>query len=264
MNYISANFQLQYLSTYKLFVKTDFLQDTLIVLDEHEQVQVYNAYPSNQPDAEAMKLLGLPFQQVVVNLPLQSLVFIPTEAFEVDDLPEYQEFLVDENPERTYYKALAILDATACYQYDLLLFNRWKNIFPNAQFVADFEVVLSQVQALIPIHGEVMGIHANDTQIDLYVFINGQFQFYNTFEIATVDDLNYFMLNACRSFNLTPKIQKLIVSGITEDSEFLPYFSQFAEKIEWLQPKKQWQSTDETVTALIKQFNVLIDAKLCE
>src|SRR5690606_34486458 len=121
MKYTSKNFHLHYIPQYKLFIKADFLKDTLLVVDESNEIQAMFSYPTNEPDAEAIKLLGLPFQQVFIGLPVQSLVFIPSEVYQANDQTLYQDFLIDDHAERTRVYTLEHLEITACYQYDLLL-----------------------------------------------------------------------------------------------------------------------------------------------
>src|SRR5690606_40903706 len=70
--YTSKNFHLHYIPQYTLLIKTDFLVDTLLVLDESNHVQVLYSYPANQPDGDAIKLLGLPFQHIFINVPVRS------------------------------------------------------------------------------------------------------------------------------------------------------------------------------------------------
>ena len=263
MKYTSKNFHLHYIPQYKLFVKADFLEDTLIVVDESNRVQAMFSYPINEPDAEAIKLLGLPFQYVFISLPVQSLVFIPTEVYQGENRPLYQTFLEDDHTERTQVYSLDNLQVTACYQYDLLLYNRWRAIFPHARFVTDFQLLLNEVQAYIPMQGEVLGAHFNNTQVELFAFKNGRFLFYNVFDIQHVDDLNYFVLTTCEAFGLHIKLHKILISGVNTEHTYSTALAHFANRVEFMQAQSDLHTGDENVGKEVSRFNFIVDAPLC-
>ncbi len=263
MKYTSKNFHLHYIPQYKLFVKADFLEDTLIVVDESGQVQAMFRYPANEPDTEAIKLLGLPFQYVFISLPVQSLVFIPAEVYQSENHPLYQEFLLDDHVDRTQIHSLDNLAITACYQYDMLLHNRWRAIFPHAKFVADFQLLLDEVQSYIPMQGEVLGAHFNNTQVELFAFKNGKFLFYNVLDIQHVDDLNYFALTTCQAFDLHIKLHKILISGINAQHAYSTALTHFAHRVEFIQGRTDLHADDEGVQQEVGKLNFIADAPLC-
>lgn len=263
MKYTSKNFHLHYIPQYRLFVKADFLTDTLLVVDDANVVQAMFSYPANEPNAEAIKLLGLPFQQVFINLPTQSLVFIPSEVYQEEDEDLYRDFLMDEHAERTLVSTLSNLEVTACYQFDLLLYNRWHAMFPKAKFVADFDLLLRDVQAYLPMQGEVLGAHINDTQVALFAFKNGKFLFYNSFDIQQVDDLHYFVLTTCQAFGLQLKLHKVLISGVDAEHAYALALSQFAHRSEFMQAQTGLLTDDEAVAKILNRLLILADASLC-
>lgn len=263
MKYTSKNFHVHYIPQYKLFVKADFLEDTLIVVDESNEVQAMFSYPVNEPDADAIKLLGLPFQYVFISLPVESLVFIPAEIYQEENQPSYQTFLIDDHIDRTQVYTLDNLAITACYQYDLLLYNRWRAIFPHAKFVTDFQLLLGEVQAYIPMQGEVLGAHFNSTQVELFAFKNGKFLFYNVFDIQNVDDLNYFVLTTCQAFGLHIKLHKILISGVDAEHQYSVALAHFANRMEFMQARTGLRADDEHIEKEVNKFNFIVDAPLC-
>lgn len=261
--YTSKNFHLHYIPQYTLLIKIDFLVDTLLVLDESNHVQVLYSYPANQPDGDAIKLLGLPFQHIFINVPVQSLVFIPDDVFDDIDKPLYQEFLLDEQPARTYEYRIPNFDIMACYQFDLLLYNRWRAIFPNAKFVADFQWILGGVQSHIPLQGEVVGTHFRNTQLELFVFKNGAFQMYNIFDIDNENDLHYFMLTTFKALGLSAPVQKILVSGIAQNHSYAEALHRFSEKVEFMKAKTPMYVSDEEIRKDVDSFNLMLDYPLC-
>ncbi|QBQ41857.1 DUF3822 family protein [Sphingobacterium psychroaquaticum] len=264
MNYTSKNFQLHYLPSYKLLVKTDFINDTLLVLNAANEVEVLYSYPADMPDGEAVKLLGLPFQQVYINLPVQSLIFVPTEVFEEADKKHYQDFLLDDKSERTNFLSIAALEATACYQYDLLLHNRWRKIFPEAKFGTDFQTVLSQVQSFIPAAGTLVGVHVRDCQADIYAFVDNQFQMYSTFEANVAGDLHYFILNTLKQVGTEGVADRLIVSGITKDDVRATGLVAYGKELHFMETRTAVRYPSALPSSQIEVLNTLIDAHLCE
>lgn len=264
MNYTAKNFQLHYLPSYKLLVKTDFLQDSLLILNAENELVAFYSYPSDSPDGEAVKLLGLPFQKVYINIPLQSMVLVPAEVYAEQDKDLYQTFQLDTHTERTKSTALASLGLMVCYQYDLLLHNRWRKIFPEAKFVTDFELVLDPVQSYVPMQGIVLGAHFRDMQVDLYCFVDGQFQLYNSFEIASADDLTYFILNLLQTMGIDRKVDKFIYSGIPSNHTFTTVFERFAEELLFLPARTAVACPEEVATEEFEALNLLFDAHLCE
>lgn len=263
MNYTSKNFHLHYIPQYKLFINTDFLEDTLIVTDEADHVMTMFSYPSNEPDVAAVKLLGLPFQHVYVCLPVQSLVFIPTAVYQEEQSDLYKQFLAEDNAARTQTYKFDNLEVTACYQYDMLLFNRWQTIFPNAKFTADFQLLLREVEKYIPMKGEVLGAHFSATQVALYGFKDGKFLFYNAVDILNVDDLNYFVLATCQSFGFQIKLHKVLLSGVRKNHLYGKVLETLAHRLEYIEASRILQVDEEDLKQILAQFNFVTDAPLC-
>lgn len=263
MNYIAEDFHLHYLATYALYVQSDFQQDHLVVLDEDKKVLVYMTYDNISPSVEAMKILSMPFQKVYVGLPHQSLVWIPTELYHDSEKELYANYFVDSNVDRMIAKEISGLEIVALYQYDQLLYSRWMNLFPEAHFIPNFEVVIRQVQSNIPIQGEVLGGHLYDDQADIFLFVNGELKLYNTFEVATPDDLSYFVLNICKNFSIKGKVPKILLSGTSRGSEWYTRMQRYGEQVDMIKAKEKWFAYEAEVEETLEELNVLADSVLC-
>ncbi|EEI90355.1 hypothetical protein HMPREF0765_3942 [Sphingobacterium spiritivorum ATCC 33300] len=259
MNYTSDQFNIQYLPHYTLLVKTGFHTDTILVSDEKGTVQVMMEYESEQPEPSALQLLSLPFVRVKIVVPHQSLIFVPNELFKEEALEDYTQFLMDEEQGNTLHQKLNLGGVTAVYQYDAILYNRWKSLFPEAQFIPEFQVILEQAQQHIPLQGEVIGVHFGDQTADLFVFLNGQFQLYNTFEVYSVEDLTYYLLRIFSSFHIKDKVQKLLISGEIPEEDYRQRLAQLAERVETLTAKIKISSSDEQVQQQLQGLNTLFE-----
>lgn len=263
MIYTADDFHLHYLATYTLCIQSDFQNDHLVVLDEDKQVLVYMTYDNISPTPEAMRILSMPFQTVIIGLPHQSLIWVPAEVYHESEKELYADYFVDADVDRIVSKEIPGLGVVALYQYDQLLYSRWKNLFVDASFVPNFEVVIRQAQSNIPIQGEVLGVHLYDDQADVFLFVHGELKLYNTFEVATPDDLSYFVLNVFKNFAIKGKVPKIVLSGTHKDSEWFVRMERYTDHIEMIRPKVKWSVVDMDVAQQLEELNVLTDSILC-
>ena len=230
MNYTSKLFHFQFIDKYTLIVKANFFYDVLHVVDEQGELMVYIKHQSNQPSEEALKILSLPFKNVYVTIPNHNLTFIPEELFDEDDLDKYQDFM--EYPEeKPIIENLDFLNIRAMYQHDVILFKRWRSLFPQAIFIPEFKLNLTQARSHVPLKGTVLGVVFQDESIDIFLFINGQFKFFNTFEVASEEDLSYFILNLFKVFGIKDQVSRIVTCGLTGDDRLCKHLNRFSPDI---------------------------------
>ena len=263
MNYTAEDFHLQYISTYNLYVQSDLIYDHLLVMDQDKQVLVYMKYDNLAPSPEATRLLSLPFAKVYISLPHQHLVWVPSEVYEATDKSIYLDYFEDSNLDNILSKEIAFVGATALYQMDLFLLNRWKKLFPEANFIPNFELVLKQASNEITSVGQTLGFHLYDNQADIYLFQDGEMRIYNTFEVETEDDLSYFLLNIYRNFDIKEKVDKILLSGSNRDSQISKRLANYGNTLVLLDSNEKWIVTDEAVLENLESLNILKDSALC-
>lgn len=263
MDYTSVDFKIPFISHYSLYISGDYIKDELVVIDDNEQVLLVKTYDTIQPPQDVAKLLSLPFPKVYITLPHQQLIWVPTDVFRESDLNDFVPFF--ENGVGILSKEFDTLGVTALYQYDLLLYNRWNKIYANAQFVPVFEVTLQQVQPQIPIRGSVLGVYVYDREVDLFLFVDGEFKFYNTFEAATIDDMSYFVLQLFKNFGITDRVDKILLGGIGLQSAWTQRLALYSEELELIRAKQRWtiNADDASDDMQIDSFHVLADSVLC-
>lgn len=260
MNYTAKQFHLHYIDQYRLIVKTTYRYDIIYVLDGEDQLLVYQKFESNSPNEEALKLLSLPFQHVYVSVPTTNITFIPEELFNAEDLERYAEFMEDASREIVQTE-LDFLNAYAIHQYDVLLHQRWKALFSEANFIPEFKLNLLQARPHIPLKGDVLGIVSHHTTSDIYLFVNGQFKFYNTFEIASEDDLSYFVLNVFEHFALNGKVSKILVSGTDIGEGYLQKLQHFTAAVQVLEAAHPVLTLDNLDRSISSSY--LLDLPTC-
>jgi len=264
MNYISKQFNIHYLPEYNLLVKAGFKKDVLTVVDKNSVVPILIEYPSEEPILDATRIMSLPFRFVRVVIPHQSFTFIPREFFEKDHLEQYLEFLDTPDKDDTFIYYLDNLNLVALYQFDKLLLNRWVRLFPDAVLLPEFAVVLDRAQELVSLRGSVLGLHfVGSNAVDFYLFKNGIFQLYNSFEIFSADDISYYIVNIITQFSLGATINKILLSGdFTEN--YYNRIASYTGTVEVLEIKTKVRLADENIPADLTAYNVLFDSILCE
>lgn len=263
MNFISEDFHLHYIASYTLFIQSDFKNDYLVVVNEENEVLVLLHYDNLQPSAEAVRFLSLPFAKVIIGMPHQNLVWVPADVYDASEKHLYATYFLDENVDTILAKDFEDMDAIALYQYDQLLLNRWKRIFPIARLVPNFEIFIHQAKEYITKEGEILGVYVYDNQADIFLFINGEFKLYNTFEVATADDLNYFVLSILKNFAVTGKLNKVLLSGADGESEWADRLKNYADNLILLKPQTAWTTGNIGIQDNLSSLNILADTILC-
>ncbi|HAF35354.1 MAG TPA: DUF3822 domain-containing protein [Sphingobacterium sp.] len=265
MNYISKQFNIHYLPEYNLLVKAGFQKDVLAVVDKKSIAPILIEYPSEEPILDATRIMSLPFRFVRVVIPHQTFTFIPKEFFLSENISDYLQFLGTTDLENTFSYSLDNLNLGAVYQFDGLLLNRWKRLFPDAVILPEFAVVLDRAQERVSIRGSVLGLHfVAENTVDFYLFKNGVFQLYNSFEIHNLDDISYYVLNILTQFNLGDSINKVLLSGEIPNESYYKRISTYAGDIEILDLKTKVVLADSEIESNLTPYNVLFDSILCE
>jgi len=264
MNYISADFHLHYIPSYSLYVQSDLHTDHLVVVDSEDNVLVYISYNNEQPSLEATKILSMPFERVYVSLPQQSLIWIPTEVFDPSEMDMYTEYFLETRIENIEFYEIQQLGITALYEIESTLRNRWTNIFPAAFIVPSFLAVLNQAFRNIDYALELLTVHIYGNQADIFLFVNSEIRIYNTFEIQTANDLAYYVLSIMKNFAIEGKLQKIILSGASIDSEWGESLKPYTKQIVQMKSTQNWKTLDKKVGFAIKELNTLADLTICE
>lgn len=263
MNFISANFHLHYLASYSLLIQQDDITNYLIVLSEEKEVLVFLSYNTLNPSEDAVKMLSYPFTKVVVALPHQQVLWVPRSVFDVSEKNLYSSYFLDSSIDGIFHKEFDGLEAVALYQFDSIAVNQWKVMFPTVEFVPLFSVFIDQCHRYLPSGEDVLCVLRYDNKIDIMVALNGVFKFYNTFEVETLDDLNFYILSLIRNLSITSRFQKLLLSGVEQDSEWIKSLTGYADELVFLKSESVWTAKGSGVEESLDLVNLLMDSQLC-
>lgn len=262
MNFFSANFHLHYLANYTLYIQSDFITDHITVVNQDNEVLVYLQNNSLQPDSEVTKLLSYPFSKIVIGLPHQGLVWIPQEVYQSSEKALYAPYFVEENPDLILETPIDSLAVVALHQFDQFLLNKWKNIFPQAIYAPIFVVLIKQLSGKYHVN-DCMVVHIYENKADIILFMNGDFKLYNTFEVATADDLSYFVISVLKNFGIAGKIPKVFLSGVAKDSDWGVRVSSYAIDFEILEPQNRFLFPNKELEKKFSALNILVDLGSC-
>jgi hypothetical protein len=264
MNYISGDFHLHYIPSYTLYVRSDLHRDHLVVIGLENDVLVYISYDNEKPSLEASKMLSMPFEKVYVSLPHQSLIWVPSEVFDPKEMELYNDYFLDTRNDHVEYHEIEDQGITALYQIESTLRNRWMNIFPAAIIVPSFSAVLKQAFRNIDYALELLTIHIYGNQADIFLYVNSEIRIYNTFEIETADDLAYYVLSIMKNFAIEGKLQKIMLSGASKDSEWGERLHKYTKEMVEMKSTQKWKISNKKVGYAIKELNTLADLAICE
>lgn len=261
MKYTAQHFHLHYIPKYRLLIRSDFLEDTMMVVDENQEVVAFYSYPSEFPDPAALKLLGLPFADVSISLPLESFTLVPSEVYSQRQVRQYHDFQEGKGIVQEY--ALSMEGITALYQYDHLLFKRWTAIFPQAKLFADFQIILALVQQHVLNTASVLGVHVKNKKVEIYVFQGGKLQLYHDFDVDTADDLHYFILNVRSTLGIMDLFDKVLLSGVAATDPFAHAVRSYAHELVFLQGTSALYAEDAAVQTKIESLHIIAEFPSC-
>jgi len=132
-----------------------------------------------------------------------------------------------------------------------------------AIFVPNFEILMRQAQKNISTSGDVLGVHIYDNQSDIFLFINGEFKLYNSFEVATPDDLSYFLVSVLKNFSLVGNVDTILVSGVDAKSDWVARLQKYTNNLVLMQANTMWTSSNAEVKNALTSLNILADTGLC-
>ncbi len=244
MNFISKDFRIQHLSYYQLLIYAGHQEDVLLIIDQEQTVQAYLRYPSSSPTLEATRLLALPFAKVFIVIPQHSVTFVPAEVYQQEDEALYEEYLVNKNDEDVYTVNVANFGLQAVYQFDSLLYKRWKTLFPDALYAPLFQVFFDLVPQDLRLGAQII-LHQTDDQMHLVIVQNGQFVFYNQFLVDNATDLGYYVRRVMQDFEIE-SFESILLSNIALEDDLLRFIKSFSARIEYLKIKNQQNAAEST------------------
>jgi len=262
MDYISSQFNVQLLPAYKLLVHVGQKTDKLTVVDQQHTLYAYLEYDAIHPAVKATQLLSLPFPHVRIILPLEQFTFVPQEVFEEAHLDLYKQAMDNTLETPVFFQPLEDLGLVVVFQYNPLLYKKWQSVFAQASIQPDLATVLSRAKQHASKQGITLGIYTNHFKTGIFLFKHGQFQFYNTFAVQTIDDLNYYILNVMQSFEIRDTMPIILLLGDPLSAGHIARLKHYSNQVVTLETAVEIKAYIELIH--IRKQVVLFDSLLCE
>ena len=205
------------------------------------------------------------FQKVKISVKTHSFTFIPEELFEKNSLSEYSKFIASD-PEDILIQSHIKIAKT----FNILAIN--PDLIRALQSVFSAPFIVSQADAMI---GAACNHAENENQSELFlnfsarsfeaVFIcNQQFTFYNTFDIPTPDDFNYFLLNLISELNIDCSKPVTVSGEIDTNDDNYARLNKYFEQIFFADPIASFNDSESFKEVQSHLFFPVLSLDLCE
>ena len=111
-----------------------------------------------------------------------------------------------------------------------------------------------QARPHIPLQGEVLGIVFHEQVVDLFLFINGQFKLYNSFEVYSEEDLSYYVLHLFQVFGIDGKVSKVLYSSMNAESPYIAKLADYGHQVMGIRSQQALSLLDELPSALADSY----------
>ncbi|TKB99239.1 DUF3822 family protein [Pedobacter cryophilus] len=159
-------------------------------------------------------LLQTHFAKTKISLTTKKFTFIPTEVYHEKDLEVYSKYLNLSENEAVFVKSLEKSGITVIFAFEKHLLDKIEKYFPEAAIYPQFIPFFTGVEyAFSQISYPQLFANFKSDVIEIIIFNQHKFQFYNAFEYTNEDELLYFMLLATQQNKLKPAQVMVKVSG---------------------------------------------------
>jgi len=166
-------------------------------------------------------LLPASFVRTKISLGCKKFTFIPIEIFNSADLGIYSPYLQATSNETIFTSDLPNLGFTALYAFENIILDKVGKYFPQAQIYPQFVPFLLATTQINHQKDQLFANFKSD-YLEIALFKNDKFQFYNRFEFENEDEAIYFILLAAQQNGLYKENLDATLSGqIKNESNFL-------------------------------------------
>lgn len=211
-------------------------------------------------------LLQTSFSKTKINIITKKYTFIPTALFQKDNLEVYSKYLQAEENEQIFVGTVLDGKITAIYAFDKLLLDKIEKHFPAAKLYPQFSSLITGVDYGFSLIKEPQ-VFANfkADYLEVIIYDNSQFQFYNIFEFENDDEILYYLLLATQQNNLHPTNSMLKISGgISTQSVTYTKLKEHFNRIEIIDQDSLPLTSLGIQTPVMPRFFSLLSLHLCE
>lgn len=236
MDYTSSEFDIQKIARYTLLIYAGRTEHQLAIVDEDGNLMLLTVFNPVSPHSQATDILNAPFERVRITCPQRAYTFVPDAVYDERYLNDYASYIgTGIETEQLAVSTISSIAVRNVYTKERLAFHYFTDRFPHAQVVPENSVILDVAgRKLMKKQGTYLGIDIQDSQLGLYCFDKGQFLFYNIFEMADENDLNYHLLHVATGLGVSWEGIHCMLSGkITSQDAYYKVISKYTDQLEF-------------------------------
>ncbi len=251
-------------SAYELLIEIGDDDHNYAVIDPLQKaVKVVSYIPAVIFNQIEGTLLQSNFARTKISLNTQKFTFIPKALYQESDLPVYSNYLKVADDEAVFTSSPEEADFVVVYALKNSLLSKVNKYF-------DKVIVLPQITPYFT-GVEFSFSHINDAQLfvnikpgdlEIVIFNEGRFLFYNQFEYANDDEILYFMLLAIQQHQLEASKSMVKLSGATHTENTYQKIKNHFQKTE-LVDQESLPLTYDGLYGAMPRFFSLLSLHLC-
>ncbi|MBD3748853.1 MAG: DUF3822 family protein [Sphingobacteriales bacterium] len=159
-------------------------------------------------------LLRTHFAQSKISLPTQKFTFIPTELFDPKNSSVYSKYLQTDEHDEVFFSYMNGGEITIVYAFSKLILDKIGKHFPDAKVYPQFQAFFEGIDyGFAQIDAPQLFVNFKNAYLEIIVYKNKSFQFYNCFDFQNDDEVIYYLLLAMQQNGLKPNSTTVKVSG---------------------------------------------------
>lgn len=159
-------------------------------------------------------LLRTHFAKTKIGLPTQKFTFIPTELFDAKNSAVYTKYLQVDEQDEVFFSYMKSGEITIIYALSKLILDKIGKHFPDAKVYPQFQPFFEGTDyGFAQIDAPQLFVNFKNTYLEIIVYKNKKFQFYNCFDFQNNDEVIYYLLLAMQQNGLKPPSTTVKVSG---------------------------------------------------
>lgn len=236
MDYTSEEFDIGYLSRYRLFLRIGAKEHALAVIDHRNRLLLLTTFSDDDMSKQVIDILGQPFSDVKITTRNDAYTFIPSEWYDDNHLADYARFVAaDDGLEYINVAEIKAIGIKNVHQINRLNGSHLLNHFPQATVFPASHVLLNTVaNTLSKRRGASIGVGLNEDTLSIYYFNEGRFMYYNEFKIKELPDFNYYLLSVLDTFKLNGQSITFFLTGdIEEGDDYAACLQKYGDKLDF-------------------------------
>ena len=192
------------------------------------------------------ELLHIAYRQVNVAAGTRKVIFVPENLYETENTDALKIAFKIEDTDQVLANELKRQQCVTQFALDTALAKYLKDTFKNTAINHPATALIAELSKLATNDGQELFLHLAGNQVEVVVFKDGKFVFFNTFDYVTPEDFMYFVLLACDHFKVNrDEIPVTFLGDITEEAALYRIAFRYLKNIRFAKRPKSLQFTPD-------------------